>query len=118
MSRATAARSPARVPSTSAAGSRAAGVTSGYLNGFDGGDAGDAVLQDPLHPALEGEPGDRAAVTRPRELHLHHPVLRAYVLDVAAVHLEGGADGVDRLEDGGFHQDLRSRDWRLGLGPP
>src|SRR2546421_12371064 len=102
MSRATDARSPARAPVTSASGSY---VLAKRLDGFDAGDAGHAVLQDPLHPALQREPGDRAGVAGSRQLHLDDALLAdADEVDVAPVHLQSGPDGVDSLEDGCFHK--------------
>src|SRR5438270_4097873 len=101
MSRATEARSPVRAPATSASGSY---VLAKRLDGFDAGDAGHAVLQDPLHAALQGEPGDRAGVAGSRQLHLDHALLAdADEVDVAPVHLQRGPDGVDGLQDGCFH---------------
>src|SRR5260370_226759 len=101
MSRATAARSPARAAATSAAASY---VLAKRLDGFDAGDAGDAVLQDPLHPALQREPGDGAGVARSRQLHLDDALFAdTDEVNVAPVHLQRGTDGVDGLEDGCFH---------------
>src|SRR6059058_5893739 len=113
MSRATAARSPARAPSTSTSGSYVRGNGPVGLDRFDGGDAGDAVLEDALDTALQRQPGDRAGVAGPRQLHLDDSVLaHADEVDVAPVHLEGGPDGVDGLEDGCFHGSQRT------AGPP
>src|SRR5438093_13122254 len=89
ISRAIAARSPASAPATSASGSYVLAKRRRPLDGFDGGDAGHAVLEDPLHAALQGEPGDRAGVAGSRQLHLDDAVLvDADKLDVAPVHLQ------------------------------
>src|SRR4051812_19256671 len=101
ISRATDARSPARAPSTSASGSC---VRAKKLDGFDGGDAGHALLQDALHAAFECQPGDGAGVAGPGQLHLDDALLgEADVVDVAPVHLQSRPYGVDGFEDGCFH---------------
>src|SRR5581483_1066032 len=103
MSRATEALSPARAPSTSTSGSYVR-ATKRALDGFDAGHAGDPVLQDPLHPALERQPGDRAGVAGAGQLDLNDAVVvDAEVLDVAPVHLQSRPDGVDGFEDRRFH---------------
>src|SRR5215467_7188996 len=86
MSRATAARSPARAPSTSTSGSYVRGNGLRRLDRFDGGHAGNTLLQDALHAALERQPRDRAGVAGARQLHLDDAlVAHADEVDVAAV---------------------------------
>src|SRR5690606_22916689 len=75
------------------------GATFG-LYGNDFGDLRDLRLDDALDARLEGQHGHGAAAAGAHHLHRHHAVLgHIHQLHVAAVHLHGGTDALQRRLD-------------------